>query len=136
MRRVREREKSERGREKEKRESWPRGFRQPSSLTYGSVGGGEVVDENFGRGGEERLDVDVGVEGAEIVIPKTARDADRGQNTRALALAQNHGIFEILFVGRFEGPTLGRLRCGNDAAPMSFECGSIYGASIWVYWVY
>ena len=50
--------------------------------------------------------MDVGVEGAEVVVAEAARDADRGQHARPLALAQNHGIFEILFVGRLERPTL------------------------------
>ena len=72
-----------------------------------SVGGGrEIVDEYFRRWREERFDVDVGVEGAEVVVAEAPRDPDSGQHPRPLPFAQHDGVLEILFHGRLESPSL------------------------------
>ena len=79
-------------------------------LTDGSIGvWGEIVDEDFRRRREKRFDVDVGVEGAEIVVAEAPRDADGRQHPRPLSLAQNDGVLKIIVSGRLESPTLKKI---------------------------
>ena len=78
-----------------------------SELTDVSVGG-NVVDEDLGGGSKKGFDVNIGVEGAEIEVAETARDANGGQHARPLAFAQNDGVLEVFLRRRLERPTLRR----------------------------